>query len=69
VIEQEIARNPIPTIVIADRFVNDGMPDTARTEGRWALDTMDVPEVELVRVEGRAVALRWRPGRPDSGPR
>jgi hypothetical protein len=70
VVEQEVARHPIATIVIADRFVNDGMPDDLRSASGWALDTVDHPGCEIVRIDGLAIAGRWRPeSRAESGPR
>jgi hypothetical protein len=63
---EEILRNPVPTIVIHDRFVMDGMPYTLRHEGPIALDTGDLPNWELVRRSGRAYAGRWRPPVPET---
>lgn len=61
IIEQEVARHPMPTIAITDRFVNDGMPDDLRAPSAWAIDTMDLPGCEVIRFEGRAIAARWKP--------
>ena len=63
---EQLARHPVPTVVIADRFVMDGMPHTARNQWPWALDTMDLPGWEIMRRNGRAYAGRWVPPVPET---
>jgi hypothetical protein len=65
---EEIQASPVPTIVIHDRFVMDGMPYTLRHQTPIAIDEADIPGWELMRRNGRAFAGRWRPPGPDSKP-
>lgn len=65
-LQRELAIKPVPTIVIADRFVMDGMPHTARNQWPWAVDHIDLPGWEILRRGGRAFAARWRPPRPET---
>jgi hypothetical protein len=58
---EELELHPVPTIVIADRFVMDGMPHTARSEWSWSVDTAPLEGWELLRRRGRAYAGRWVP--------
>ena len=61
----ELQAHPIPTVVITDRFVMDGMPYTAWSDQQWAMDRSDfaLPGFELVRRGNppRAFAARWTP--------
>jgi hypothetical protein len=63
----------VPSIVIVDRFVMDGMPFTRKDGPKpWALDTIpNPPEWELVRWDGVTYAGKWTPSRlqpaPESG--
>jgi hypothetical protein len=66
-LELELKKHPIQTIVIADRFVMDGMPDTMRADFVWGLDQGDLPGWDIVRRRGRAYAGRWCPPHPGSG--
>jgi hypothetical protein len=71
-LEAERGRYPIPTIVIADRFVIDGMPFRARLDGTWGIDSNELAGWDIVRRRGRAYLGRWVPpasdSRPETGP-
>lgn len=67
-LEEEQERYPIPTIVIADRFVIDGMPFRAGLDGTWGIDRNELPGWDIVRRKGRGYAGRWVPPRPQSRP-
>jgi hypothetical protein len=65
-LEEERERYPIPTIVIADRFVIDGMPFRDGLDGIWGIDSNELPGWDIVRRRGRAYMGRWVP--PESRP-
>jgi len=65
-LEVELRKHRVPTIVIADRFVMDGMPDTMRADFVWGLDRGDLPGWDIVRRRGRAYAGRWCPPESES---
>jgi hypothetical protein len=62
----ELQARPVPTIVITDRFVMDGMPYTAWSEHSWGMDRpgFELPGFELVRKGSppRTYAARFSPG-------
>jgi hypothetical protein len=66
-ISRRIEARPVPTVVIADRFVMDGMPYTMKRRFEWVTDWMqNPPNWEIVRKDGRGYAARYRPPDPDS---
>jgi hypothetical protein len=67
-LQEELERRPVPTTVIADRFVMDGMPHTARSDWPWPVDQLGLPGWQILRRDGRAFAGRWTPPQAESSP-